>query len=151
MICWGSNCSLAQLIKEEIYQGGRWGSTILMTSRSTSGCKAQSKATDLQITRSATQGFRCTNTSRSALSLAKRQVGQQLWKKFKPHALYVALVSSLCYFSLQLLSVWSSPGTGSVVGEQVRVPIFPARTSLRRSQSRGLFRPAPTSSTHTDI
>lgn len=40
--------------------------------------KAQSKATDLQITRGATQGFCCTNTSRSALSLAKRQVGQRL-------------------------------------------------------------------------
>ncbi len=124
-----------------------------MISRSRSDCtaKAQSKATALQITRSATQGFCCTNTGRSALSLAKRQVGQRLWKKFKTHSLYLALVSSLhCSHS-------SCPESGllqTLVQLWVRsleFSIFPARTSPGKSQSHGLFRPAQTSSTHTDV
>lgn len=40
-------------------------------------------------------------------------------------------------FSQQSPSVWSSPGTRSVEGEQDWVPIYPARTSLRKRQSHG--------------
>lgn len=44
-----SNCSLAQLMREQMNWGGRWGSTRLMERRSRSDCaaKAQCKTTDL--------------------------------------------------------------------------------------------------------
>lgn len=131
----GSNCSLAQLMREWIYW--QWGSIRLMMCWSRSDCtaKAQSKNhwSTVQITRSATQGFCWTNTSRSALSLARRQVGQQLWKEFKTHALYVALVSSLHYshYSHSLPGHLQAPGQWWV--SRLRVPIFPARISPRKS------------------
>lgn len=108
----------------------------------TATAKAQSKATDLQITRSAMQGFSLTNTSRSALSLAKRQVGQQLWETPKTHVLYVALVSSLHYLHRSKLSVWSSPGSGKSGGRaELESPFVRVETpsSEKESQSRGLF------------
>lgn len=116
---WGPNYRLAQshLKADMLRKEAGLYKTKMCWSRSDRKAKAQSKPL--------TQGFCSTNTSRSALSLANRQVGQQLRCQLKTciaHTCSFGFISVQFILQLSLSGLLQAPGQWPV--NRLESPFF---------------------------